>query len=45
MQAHWNAGLKDMQDTLKHPEYFARPSAIEGVVTHDIHRKAKPKEG
>jgi NTE family protein len=45
MQAHWNAGLKDMQDTLKHPEYFARPSALEGVVTHDIHRKAKPKEG
>jgi NTE family protein len=42
MQAHWSAGLEDMRNTLKHPEYFTRPSALEGVVTHDIHRKVKP---
>jgi len=44
MQAHWGAGLEDMRKTLKHTEYFTRPSALEGVVTHDIHRKAKPGE-
>jgi NTE family protein len=42
MQAHWSAGLQDMCATLKHPEFFTRPSALEGVVTHDIHRKANP---
>lgn len=42
MQAQWNAGLRDMRETLKHPDYFTRPSGLEGVVTHDIHRKAKP---
>jgi len=25
MQAHWNAGLKDMQDTLKHPNTSPAP--------------------
>ncbi len=45
MQAHWNAGLHDMQRTLEHTDYFARPSALEGVVTHDIHRIAKPTDG
>jgi NTE family protein len=42
MQAHWSAGLRDMRETLKHPDYFTRPSAREGVVTHDIHRTSKP---
>jgi NTE family protein len=45
MQAHWSAGLQDMRTTLKHPEFFTRPSALEGVVTHDIHRKANPESG
>jgi|WetSurMetagenome_2_1015567.scaffolds.fasta_scaffold01977_4 hypothetical protein len=31
-----------MRETLKHPDYFTRPSAREGVVTHDIHRNSKP---
>ncbi len=42
MQAHWGAGLHDMRETLHQPDYFTRPSALEGVVTHDIHRNAKP---
>jgi NTE family protein len=45
MKAHWGAGLEDMRKTLDHPEYFTRPSALEGVVTHDIHRDAKPTGG
>ncbi len=42
MQAHWRTGLRDMRETLKHPDFFTRPSAREGVVTHDIHRTSKP---
>jgi NTE family protein len=45
LQVHWNAGLRDMRETLRHPDYFTRPSAREGVVTHDIHRAAEPIGG
>jgi NTE family protein len=45
METHWNAGLHDMRETLEHPDYFTRPSALEGVVTHDIHRKTTPTDG
>jgi hypothetical protein len=37
--------LQDMRATLKHREFFTRPSALEGVVTHDNHRKATPAGG
>ncbi|HEX7381663.1 MAG TPA: patatin-like phospholipase family protein [Nevskiaceae bacterium] len=35
---HWADGLADMQHTLEHPDFFARPSHEAGVVTHDVHR-------
>ena len=38
MHEHWRAGLKDMQRTLAHPEFFVPPSRRIGVVTHDVHR-------
>jgi NTE family protein len=38
MRAHWQAGLADMQHTLDHPQWFARPSAEQAFVTHDVHR-------
>ena len=37
MREHWSAGLADMEKTLLHPDWFARP-ADGGVATHDIHR-------
>jgi NTE family protein len=38
MQEHWAAGLADMQQTLEHPEFFAKPDPGVGAVTHDVHR-------
>ncbi|MBS0556542.1 MAG: patatin-like phospholipase family protein [Proteobacteria bacterium] len=38
MREHWAAGLADMRASLAHPEYFTRPPAGTGAVTHDIHR-------
>lgn len=40
MREHWAAGLADMQQTLEHPEFFAKPAADAGAVTHDVHRIA-----
>lgn len=37
MREHWQAGLTDIRETLKNPDWLARPSAG-GVVTHDVHR-------
>lgn len=37
-RAHWAEGLADMERTLKHADFFARPSHELGVVTHDVHR-------
>ena len=37
MREHWQAGLSDIRETLKNPDWLARPSAG-GVVTHDVHR-------
>ncbi len=38
MREHWSAGLRDMQRTLTHPDWFLPPSRDVGVATHDIHR-------
>ncbi|TAL75025.1 MAG: patatin-like phospholipase family protein [Rhodanobacter sp.] len=38
MRAHWQAGMADMQHTLDHPQWFARPSVEQAFVTHDVHR-------
>lgn len=43
MQEHWAAGLADMQQTLEHPEFFARPDPGVGAVTHDVHRLVAAK--
>ncbi|MGH8041867.1 MAG: patatin-like phospholipase family protein [Rudaea sp.] len=38
MRGHWDAGSRDMQRTLAHPDWFVPPPRDIGVVTHDIHR-------
>jgi NTE family protein len=38
MREHWRQGLDDIRETLKHPEWLARPSGSTAVVTHDVHR-------
>ena len=38
MREHWQQGLTDIRETLKHPEWLARPSGGRAVVTHDVHR-------
>lgn len=38
MRDHWATGARDMRATLRHADWFARPSRNVGVVTHDIHR-------
>ena len=38
MREHWQAGLTDIRETLKHPDWLARPSWTNPVVTHDVHR-------
>ena len=40
MAEHWRAGLADMHNTLRHPEFFRPPSRRIGAVTHDVHRHA-----
>ena len=37
MRVHWDSGVDDMQRTLRHPDWFAPPSAETGFVTHDVH--------
>ena len=38
MREHWQAGLADMQRTLKRREFFVPPSRRVGAVTHDVNR-------
>ncbi len=38
MRDHWKSGLKDIRNTLSHPEYLAMPDNDISFVTHDIHR-------
>jgi hypothetical protein len=35
----------DMQRTLEHRDYFARPPVEVGVVTHDVHREDRGEPG
>lgn len=39
MREHWRQGLDDINNTLTHPEWLARPSGNQSVVTHDVHRQ------
>ena len=39
---HRAAGLLDMQATLTHRDWFAPPSADDGVATHDVHDVRRP---
>jgi NTE family protein len=41
MHAHSQAGYADTLATLAHPDWLAKPSAHDGVVDHDVHRKPK----
>ena len=41
MQDHWQSGLYDMNNTLRHEDWFARPSAGEIFTTHNIHEERK----
>jgi NTE family protein len=41
MQAHSQAGYADTLATFAHPDWLAKPSAHDGVVDHDVHRKPK----
>jgi NTE family protein len=38
MRSHWASGLADIERTLEHPQWIARPSGDDPFVTHDIHR-------
>ncbi len=38
MRDHWKSGLKDIRNTLSHPDYLAMPDNDISFVTHDIHR-------
>jgi NTE family protein len=38
MEEHWRAGYHDAIRTLRHPEIFERPAALEGVTAFDIGR-------
>ncbi|MDE2255104.1 MAG: patatin-like phospholipase family protein [Betaproteobacteria bacterium] len=39
MRAHWNSGLRTVERTLAHTQWFALPSAAQPFVTHDVHRE------
>jgi NTE family protein len=41
VQTHSQAGYADTVATLAHPDWLAKPSAHDGVVDHDVHRKPK----
>jgi NTE family protein len=45
MRDHWQSGFDDMQRTLEHRHYFARPLVEVGVVTHDVHREDRGEPG
>jgi NTE family protein len=40
MRAHWDSGYRDTQATLRHKDWLTMPTEEEGVVLHDIHRRA-----
>ncbi len=39
MRAHWNSGLRTVERTLAHTQWFDLPSAERPFVTHDVHRQ------
>ncbi len=41
MQEHWASGLKDIENTFKHEEWFEFPADGEIFEQHDIHQKRK----
>ena len=43
MREHWTGGFEDMTRSLGRPEFFVPPAREIGVVTHDIHRQADPR--
>ncbi len=43
LREHWDSGMRDMERTLQHPEYFALPDRALGAATHDVHRKRRRK--
>jgi NTE family protein len=45
MRDHWNAGLKDIRDTLANRSWLEMPDNDAGFVTHDIHRIRGTGEG
>ncbi|PRC91541.1 patatin-like phospholipase family protein [Solimicrobium silvestre] len=45
MQAHWEAGLRDMQRTLDHPDWLQMASENDGVTVYDLaHTHCSDKE-
>ena len=36
MQKHWQAGLKDMQNTIDHPQWLTMANANDGVTVYDL---------
>jgi NTE family protein len=45
MQAHWEAGLRDMQRTVDHPEWLSTASDDNGVTVYDLaHEEGSVKE-
>ncbi|PWK35478.1 NTE family protein [Cupriavidus plantarum] len=38
MREHWQSGLEDIRETLRHPEWLAMPTHDAPFVTHDLHR-------
>lgn len=45
MHDRWASGLRDIEQTLEHPEWLQRPAAGVEFVTHDTHRLRQPEGG
>jgi NTE family protein len=43
MLEHWNSGMEDMQNTLRHREWLSRNHPESGVAVFDLSRKEAPK--
>jgi NTE family protein len=39
MQEHWNAGERDVDRLMQHPEWLSRPQNGETMVTYDLTRE------
>lgn len=39
---HWQAGLRDMRDTITHPEWLKSTGIDEGVTQYDLTRHTRP---